>query len=193
MARTLHIVAATLACTAMLAGCRQDMHDAPRYDAYESSDFFADGRAMRPQVPGTVARGRLREDDHLHRGRVDGELATSFPFELTRADLERGEERFNIFCSACHDRTGSGNGMIVQRGFKRPPSFHEARLQGAAPGHFFDVMTRGYGAMYDVADRVPAEDRWRIAGWIRVLQRSRDGRLADLEPAARAGLEAEGR
>ena len=182
---------ATLVAAALLVSCRQDMHDAPRYEAFESSPFFEDGRTMRPAVPGTVARGRLREDDHLHRGMQGDELATSFPFELTRADLERGAERFGIFCSACHDRTGSGNGMIVQRGFKRPPSFHEERLRDASPGHFFDVMTRGYGAMYDVADRVPAEDRWRIAGWIRVLQRSQSGQLTDLDPAARAGLEAE--
>ena len=98
--------------------------------------------------------------------------------------MERGAERYAINCSPCHDRTGSGNGMIVQRGFKRPPSFHDQRLRESPAGHFFDVMTRGYGAMYDVADRVTAEDRWRIAAWIRVLQRSRDGRLDDLRDIA---------
>jgi mono/diheme cytochrome c family protein len=175
-----------------LAGCRQDMHDAPRYDALEGSVFFADGRSARPLVEGTVARGRLQADDHLYRGLVDGEPAPTFPFELSRDDLERGRERFGIFCAPCHDRTGSGNGMIVQRGFKRPPSYHIERLREATPGYLFDVITRGYGAMYGLADRVPAEDRWRIVGWIRVLQRSQRGTLQDVPPEARAALQAEG-
>jgi hypothetical protein len=184
-------LSALLLLAALAAGCRQDMHDAPRVDPLEGSTFFDDGRSARPLVEGTVARGRLREDDHLHRGLVGGEPAATFPFELTREDLQRGAERFGIFCTPCHDATGSGQGMIVQRGMKRPPSFHVERLREAQPGYLFDVITRGYGAMYDYSDRIPAEDRWRIVGWVRVLQRSQRGRLEDVPPAQRAALEGE--
>jgi hypothetical protein len=178
---------------AALCGCRQDMHDAPRYDPLEAGALFEDGRSARPLPEGTVARGRLRDDDHLHRGVVGDAPAASFPFELTRADLERGRERFGIFCAPCHDQTGSGQGMIVQRGMKQPPSFHVERLREAAPGYFFDVITRGYGAMYDYSDRIGVEDRWRIVGWLRVLQRSQRGSMDDVPPAERAALQAEER
>jgi len=177
----------------LLAGCRQDMHDAPRYDPLEASTFFDDGRSARPLVEGTVARGHLDEDDHLYHGMVGGQPAATFPFELTRADLERGRERFGIYCAPCHDLTGSGNGMIVQRGMKRPPSYHIDRLRKEPPGYIFDVITRGFGAMYDYADRIPVEDRWRIVGWVRVLQRSQAGTLADVPADERARLEGEGR
>ena len=182
------LAAGLLAACALLSGCRQDMHDQPRYEPLEKSSFFRDGRATRAQVPGTVARGRLFEDDHLHRGRVDGELATAFPFEITREVLERGRERYGIFCTPCHALDGGGEGMIVKRGMRRPTSFHEERLVDAPPGYFFDVITNGFGAMYDYSDRIPARDRWAITAWVRVLQRSRRGTLDDLTPKQREEL-----
>jgi hypothetical protein len=184
---------AALAAAFLPAGCRQDMHDQPKLRGLRGSAFFPDGRGVRPIVPGTVARGRLQEDELLHTGKIDGQLADVFPFEITRADLERGRQRFEVFCSPCHDRTGSGNGMVVQRGMKRPPSYHIQRLREQPPGYFFDVMTNGFGAMFDYSDRVPAEDRWRIAAYIRVLQLSQNGTLADAPPAERTKLEAEAR
>jgi hypothetical protein len=172
------------------AGCRQDMHDQPRYEPFEASDFFADGRSARPLVAGTVARGFLEEDEHLYRGRVGGELAELFPFAVDRAVLERGRERYGIFCTPCHDAAGNGNGVVVQRGFKHPPSFHIQRLREAPPGWFFEVITKGYGAMYDYADRVPPADRWAITAYVRALQRSAHATLADVPEARRAELEA---
>ena len=172
------------------AGCRQDMHDQPRYEPFEASEFFADGRSARPLVAGTVARGFLEEDEHLHRGRVGGELAELFPFAVDRAVLERGRERYGIFCTPCHDAAGNGNGVVVQRGFKHPPSFHIQRLREAPPGWFFEVITKGYGAMYDYADRVPPADRWAITAYVRALQRSAHASLADVPQARRAELEA---
>ncbi|MFQ5676000.1 MAG: c-type cytochrome, partial [bacterium] len=160
--------------------CRQDMHDQPRFEPLEANAFFSDGRASRPMVEGTVPRGYLRLDSHLYTGKVDGELVTTFPFLITPDVLNRGRERYDIFCSPCHDKSGSGNGMIVQRGFRPPPSFHIARLRQAPVGHFFDVMTNGLGAMYDYADRVPPRDRWAIAAYIRVLQYSQSASIEDV-------------
>ncbi|MFB3854829.1 MAG: cytochrome c [Vicinamibacterales bacterium] len=156
-----------------LAGCRQDMHDQPRYEPLEASDFFADGRASRPIVEGTVARGDLREDSLLYTGKVDGKDSEIFPFPVTEEVLHRGRERFDIFCSPCHGRTGEGDGMVVQRGFRRPTSYHTAILRNAPVGHFFDVMTNGWGAMPDYASQVPVIDRWAIAAYIRALQATR--------------------
>jgi hypothetical protein len=171
-----------------LSGCRLDMHIQPKYLPYEPTTFFADGRSERPKVPGTVARGELRLDSLLFTGTENGVEANEFPFPITRADLERGRERFNIYCTPCHDYTGSGNGMIVQRGFPHPPSFHSDRLRNAPVGHFFGVMTNGFGAMYSYADRVDVGDRWRIAAYIRVLQLSRNATLDDVPEAERAKL-----
>lgn len=183
------LLLALLACALAAAGCRQDMHDQPKLRGLRGSAFFADGRGVRPTVPGTVARGQLNDDELLHTGKLDGKLAEVFPFEITRADLERGRDRFEVFCTPCHDRTGSGNGMIVQRGMKRPPSYHIQRLRDQPPGYFFDVMTNGFGAMYDYSDRIAPADRWRIAAYIRVLQLSQNGSLADVPPAERTRLE----
>jgi mono/diheme cytochrome c family protein len=184
------LLTACLASALALAACRQDMHDQPKYEPYEASAFFADGRASRPLVQGTVARGRLFEDEHLYRGTVDGEPATSFPFEIDRAALERGAERYAIHCAPCHGASGDGDGMIVRRGMKQPPSYHLARLREAPPGYFFDVMTSGCGAMYDVADRVSVRDRWAIAAYVQALQLSQTAGLDDVPAAERAGLEA---
>ena len=173
----------------VLCGCRQDMHDGPRFEPLEGTSFFADHRSARPQVPDTVARGELDLDDHLHRGQVAGEPATTFPFEITRDVLERGRERYDIFCSACHDRTGSGQGIVVLRGMKQPASFHVERLREAPPGYFFDVITRGFGAMFDLSDRVPPRDRWAIVAYVRALQLSQAATLEDVPPGERASLE----
>lgn len=179
---------AILALACVAAACRRDMQDQPRYRPFRPSAFFADGRSSRPLVSGTIARGHLDEDDHLHRGRIDGELAATFPFPVTAEVLERGRERFDIFCSPCHGRVGDGDGMIVQRGLRRPPSYHIDRLRKSPPGHFFDVMTNGFGAMVDVSDRVSAEDRWAIVAYVRALQRSQGANLEDVPPEERERL-----
>jgi len=172
-----------------LFACRQDMHDQPRYEPLEKSTFFHDGTSVRPQVPGTVARGELRLDEHLYQGTVSGELATTLPFELTQEVLLRGRERFGIHCTPCHGAAGYGDGMVVERGLKHPPSFHTDRLRKSPHGHFFQVMTRGFGAMYDVSDRVTPEDRWAIIAYVRALQLSQNALVAELPPRDRALLE----
>jgi mono/diheme cytochrome c family protein len=184
-------IAAGIALALLLAGCQQDMAQQPRVKPLAASDFFADGRGARPPVAGTVARGQLREDEHLYTGKVGGQLATTFPFPVTRAVLERGRERYNIFCTPCHGALGDSTGMIVRRGLKPPPSFHIERLQQSPPGHFFDVMTNGLGAMQDYAAQVSVEDRWAIAAYIRALQLSQNATLADVPAAMRQELEAE--
>lgn len=177
----------------LLGGCRQDMHDGAYVEPLEGSSFFADGRGTRPQVAGTLARGQLREDEHLHRGLVDGEPATAFPFEVTAAVVGRGRERYEIHCSPCHGSAGDGHGMVTKRGFTQPPSYHVERLREAPVGYFFDVVTNGFGAMYDLSDRVSAEDRWAIVAYVRALQLSQDARLEDVPAGAREALEGEGR
>ncbi len=179
---------AVLALAVMSAGCRQDMHDQPKYTALRASDFFADGRSARPVVEGTIAQGQLHEDTLLYSGRVGGELATMFPFPVDAAVMQRGRERYDIFCSPCHGLTGAGDGMIVQRGYRRPPSFHEDRLRQAPPGHLFDVITNGFGAMPDYAAQIPVRDRWAISAYMRALQLSQYAPAADLSPAAREQL-----
>ena len=183
--RTLAIVLAAVA----LAGCRQDMHDAPSYDPLQQTDFFPDGAASRALVANTVARGQLREDEHLYTGRVGGQPATEFPFPVTAEVMARGQERFNVYCAPCHGRTGEGNGLIVQRGFRAPPSYHEERLRNAPVGYFFDVMTNGFGAMQDYAAQVSVTDRWAIAAYIRALQLSRRATVADVPPDRRGDLD----
>jgi mono/diheme cytochrome c family protein len=172
-----------------VAGCRQDMHDAPRYEPLEASAFFANGQASRMLVANTVARGTLREDVHLNEGKVDGQLATTFPMPVTAEVMARGRERFGVFCTPCHGPTGSGNGMVVQRGFRAPPSYHEDRLRNAPVGYFFDVMTNGFGAMNDYASQVPVADRWAIAAYIRALQLSQRATVADVPANRRADLD----
>ena len=152
------------------------------------STFFADERSARPLVAGTVARGQLREDTLLYTGKVDGADATVFPFPIDERALRRGQERFDIFCAPCHARTGEGDGMVVRRGYRRPPSYHDDRLRSAPVGHFFDVITNGFGAMPDYAAQITAEDRWAIAAYIRALQLSAHASLDDVPPAARERL-----
>jgi cytochrome c553 len=172
-ARLIHI----LPCLAMLAfivGCeRNEMHRQARVDPLESSDFFADGRASRNPPPGTVARGHLETDHAFYQGKdASGKLVGTFPFPVTLGVLQRGQQRFDIYCSVCHGYQGDGNGMIVQRGMIRPPSYHIDRLRNVAVGHFYDVITNGYGAMYSYADRISPRDRWAIVAYIKALQLS---------------------
>jgi len=168
--------------------CRQDMHDQPKYIPLRESTFFADRRSARPIVAGTVARGQLHEDTLLYTGKINGADATVFPFPIDERVMTRGRERFEIYCSPCHGRTGQGDGMVVRRGYRRPPSYHQDRLRHAPVGHFFDVMTNGFGAMPDYATEVRVEDRWAIAAYIRALQLSEHATLADVPVAERNAL-----
>lgn len=154
------------------SGCQHGMEVQPRYKPLEPSHFFGDDRSARPLVQGTVARGQLHTDELFYTGMVNRKLADVFPFPVTRDVLERGRERFNIYCSPCHGQLGNGQGMIVQRGFRPPPSLHLDRLRKAPAGHFFDVMTNGFGVMPSYASRVSPRDRWAIAAYIRALQLS---------------------
>jgi mono/diheme cytochrome c family protein len=183
----LQIVAALM--LAAPAGCHTDMYDQPRSDPLEKSDFFADGRASRPPVAGTIARGDLREDGPFYTGKQDGKLVEKPPVEVDTALIERGRERFNIFCTPCHGRAGYGDGMIVQRGFRQPPTYHSDRLRGVPIGHFFDVMTHGFATMPDYAEQVPVRDRWAIAVYVRALQWSQNARLDELDENERRRLE----
>jgi mono/diheme cytochrome c family protein len=175
----------------ILTGCRQDMHDQPKYKALAPSSFFSDGRSARPLVPGTVARGELREDTDLYQGKVNGKLVDAFPFPVTKQILERGQERYNIYCVPCHGLVGDGQGMVVRRGFRAPPSYHSERLRQAPAGYFYDVITNGFGAMQDYSVQVPVRDRWAIVAYIRALQLSQHASLNDVAEADRNKLNAE--
>jgi mono/diheme cytochrome c family protein len=172
-----------------LAGCRQDMHDAPRIEAFEASAFFADQRGSRAAPAGTVARGWLRDDEALYTGKVDGQLVDTFPFTIAHADLKRGQQRFNIYCAPCHGRVGDGNGMVVQRGLRQAASYHNDRLRQEKIGYFFDVITNGFGAMQGYADQVPVRDRWLIAAYVRALQFSQNAKIDDVPADKRGELE----
>jgi len=165
------------------------MANQPRYDPLEPSNFFADGMSARPRIAGTVARGELAIDGFMASGKIDGVIADGFPFAVDAGVMNRGEERFNIYCSPCHGRAGDGNGMITARGYRRPPSLHTDILRAAKTGHFFDVMTNGFGAMPSYASQVPVEDRWAIVAYIRALQLSQHATMADAPPDVRAKLE----
>jgi len=182
-------VALWLSLPVVVGGCRQDMHDQPKYKPLAKSNFFGDDRSARPLVADTVARGHLRDDDHLYNGKIGGRLAQTFPFPATAEVLARGQERFGIYCTPCHGLLGRGDGMIVQRGFRAPSSFHNDRLRGSPPGYFFDVMTHGFGAMPDYAAQVPVRDRWAIVAYIRALQLSQHATVDDVPLAKRALLE----
>jgi hypothetical protein len=159
--------------------CRQQMADQPSYRPLAESEFFADGRSARPAIPGTVARGQLQEDELFYTGRSGGEVAETFPFPVTREIFYRGQQRFDIFCAPCHDRVGNGQGMIVRRGFRSPPSLHIDRLRESRPGYFFEVISRGFGTMPDYAEQIPPEDRWAIVAYVRALQLSQQAAFAD--------------
>jgi len=222
---------------ALLPACRQDMHDQPRYETYVESQFFADGKAARELMPGTVPRGYAARDTAFYTGRTSGAQAVAataaadlspaagddadreqraawlaiaaaetaagalvrderlyvkeVPLPLTMAVLERGQERYEIFCAVCHDRTGGGDGMIVRRGYTRPPSLHSERLRGVKAGHFFDVMSSGFGAMPAYATQITPADRWAIVAYLRALQLSQWLPLRELPSAEQQRLEAQ--
>jgi mono/diheme cytochrome c family protein len=185
---SLRALAAVAALAAGLAGCRQDMHNQPKYKNLRENVFFSDLRSARPLVDGVVARGHLDDDPAFYQGvGSSGPLAIN-PLGSDATVLARGQERFNIYCSPCHDRTGSGEGMIVQRGYKQPPSFHEDRLRNMPDGYFFQVMTNGFATMPSYRTQVGPRDRWAIVAYIRALQLSQHATLADVPAADRAAL-----
>ncbi len=180
-----------------LSGCRQDMHNQPKFIPLRSNTFYPDQRSARDPVPGAVARGQLDEDTYFLTGKHGNVLGNDLPDEVSKkqdlhALLLRGQERYTIYCTPCHARMGDGHGMIVQRGYKQPPSFHEQRLRNAPLGHFFDVMSNGFGAMPDYAAQIKPADRWAIAAYIRALQRSQNAGPSDVSPEELKGP-AEGR
>ena len=175
------IVVIALAGTALLAACRLDMQMQPRVNPLAKSDFFPDQRSARPPVEGTVARGQLHEDAYFYTGKIGNSPGDYLPFPVTREVLDRGRERYNIFCAPCHSRVGDGNGFVPSRGFARtPPSFHIPRLQKAPAGYFYDVITEGFGTMPDYASQIPARDRWNIVAYVRALQLSQNATMADV-------------
>ncbi len=166
----------------ILTACRLDMRTQPRYEPFEASSFFADGSSMRQPVADTVARGQLHEDEQLYTGKVDGQISASFPFTPTLAIIERGQERYDIFCTPCHGLTGDGQGVITQYGMREPTSFHDPDLRAEAPGTYFNIITNGTRIMPSYAARIPVEDRWAIIAYIRALQLSREVDISQLSP-----------
>jgi mono/diheme cytochrome c family protein len=174
-------VAAALASVAVLSACRLDMQVQPKQNPLSHSDFFADQRSERPPVEGTVARGQLHEDTYFYTGKSGSDPGNYMPFPVTKEVLERGRERYNIYCVPCHSLVGDGNGFIPSRGFARkPPSYHIERLQKAPLGYFYDVMTSGFGIMPDYASQISPQDRWKIVAYIRALQLSQSATRADV-------------
>ena len=189
--RISQIASATiLAATALVAaGCsRLDMQDQPKYKAQGASEFFADGRNGRPEVDGTVARGELHEDTAFYDGKEAGKDVDAFPIAIDKTVIQRGQQRYDIYCTPCHGRLGNGMGMVVQRGFKQPPSYHIDRLRNAPVGHLYDVIANGYGAMLNYSQQISVRDRWAIVAYIRVLQYSQNANVNDLPTEARARM-----
>src|SRR5689334_11724555 len=184
------LIAAAIFAALTFGACRPDMMNQPKAKPLSQSDFFANGTNARPPPPHSVPHGEAHENSAFYTGLVNGTYITQLPVKLTPELLNRGREQFEAMCAECHDRTGSGNGMVVQRGFPQPPSFHADRLREAPIGHFYDVITNGYGVMYPYATRVEPEDRWAIAAYIRALQLSHNAEPSDVDPAQRARLEA---
>ena len=188
---------------AALGACRQDMHDQLKMEPLEETTLFEDGRASRHPPKGTIPRGHLKSDRHLHYGREalttptdgpddgsTGELVNALPYPVTKPMLERGQERYNIYCAPCHAQTGNGDGMIVRRGFSKPPSLHDDKVKNAKLGHLYDVIRRGIGSMPAYATQIPVNDRWAIVAYIRALQLSKSAKLDDVPAAQRPNLSA---
>lgn len=183
------VIPACCAAGLLQLGCRQDMHDQPRVKPLAKSEFFTDGRSARPLVEDTVARGQLRDDELLYTGRIGREFSAEFPFPVDRAVLDRGQDRYLIFCSPCHGQLGRGDGTVVRRGFRnRPASFHEARLREKPAGYFVDVIGNGFGAMQDYSAQLGPRDRWAVVAYLRALQLSQNATLADVPPSLRGEL-----
>ena len=191
--RAIDLFALVLVLSLLLAACSQKMRDQPKLNPDEASAFFASGTSSQPPVADTVPRGYVRDDVALFTGKdAAGQDVTEFPFPITRQDILRGEERFNIYCAPCHGRLGNGAGVVVQRGFVAPPTFHQDRLRNAPVGHFFDVITNGLAPMPSYANQVPVRDRWDIIAYIRALQFSQNVSVNNLTPAERQAVEAGG-
>jgi hypothetical protein len=169
-------------CLSLATGCALDMRHQPRYEAFEKSAFFQDNLSARPPVADTVARGQLHLDEHLYNGRVNGDFAQTFPFTVTLEILERGQERYDIFCTPCHGQVGDGQGIITEYGLRAPNSFHTPELRDEPPGYYFDLITRGTRVMPSYAARIRPEDRWAIVAYIRALQLSQNASLSDVPP-----------
>jgi mono/diheme cytochrome c family protein len=188
-------ICACLVCLLTIGGgaaCRQDMHDTPRYEPLERSDFYADRRSSRPLIEGTVARGLLRADDTFYTGKAGATPVATLPMPVTRELLQRGRDRYEVYCAPCHSKTGMGDGMVVRRGYKQPPSMHDPRLRAQPVGYFYDVVTRGFGQMPDYAAQIAPQDRWAVAAYLRALQISQHATVADVPAADRPKLEASG-
>jgi len=184
--------AAFVGCVLLGIGCTQQMAVQPSYRPYRPAELFSDGTSARPLPADTVARGHLRDDPLLFTGKDgSGQDSTEFPMPITRDVLVRGRQRFEIDCAPCHGLTGEGDGMIVQRGFTPPPSYHSDRLRQAPVGHFFDVITNGTGSMPSYADQVSVPDRWAIVAYVRALQLSQNATVSDVPPDALSQLEAQ--
>jgi hypothetical protein len=182
--------AAVLLALVAAAGCRRDMQDQPKYIPLRPSNFFGDSRSERPLIEGTIARGHLDDDAALYTGKgPDGKtFLDTFPFPVTRQVIERGQNRFTIYCTPCHGQLGFGDGKVVRRGYKHPPSYHSDRLRKVENGYIFDVITNGFGAMPEYAAQVAPADRWAIVSYIRALQLSENGTLNDVPAEARGQL-----
>lgn len=180
--RSVQAAAIVVATGAMLvlAGCRQDMQDEPKFFPQRGTTFYPDGRSVRPQVANTVARNQGSEDSYFYTGFINGKEGDGLPIDLTADTMARGQERFNIYCTPCHSRVGNGDGMIVQRGYRPAGDFHTDRLRNAPLGHFFNVITNGYGAMPDYAAQIAPQDRWAIVAYIRALQLSQNAKQSDV-------------
>jgi mono/diheme cytochrome c family protein len=188
--RRLVLTGVALAMLVSLTACQQKMANQPRYDPLEASDFFEDGMASRPRIEGTVARGDLADTPFMATGKINGQVVDGYPFAVTADVIDRGQTRYDVFCAQCHGRVGDGNGMIPARGFRRPPSFHTEPLRNQKTGHFFDVMTNGFGAMPPYGTMISSRDRWAIVAYIRALQLSQHATVADVPAADRAKLDA---
>jgi len=174
----------------LAAGCRQDMHNSPKAIPLRESVFFRNGSSARPLVDGTVARGTLQDDVAFFTGKNGAAEVDALPFALTAEVLDRGEQRFNIYCTPCHDRTGNGNGMIVRRGYRHPPTYHSDRMRELPNGYYYDVITNGFGAMPDYSAQVAPQDRWAIVAYIRALQLSQQASINDVPAESRGQLTA---
>jgi hypothetical protein len=181
-----YIAGLSLGAMLLLAGCRQDMHDQPKFFPQRGTDFYADGRSVRPQVENTVARGQMHGDGYFYTGLNGATEGNTFPFPVTMDVLQRGQERYNVYCTPCHSRVGNGQGMIVERGYMPAGNYHTERLRNAPLGHFFSVMTNGYGAMPDYAAQLTPADRWAVVAYIKALQLSQNATEADIAPGDHA-------
>ena len=181
---------AALALALAASGCTGDMYDQARLKPMRTSEFWPDGRSVRDPVAGTVARGQLQTDSHLYTGKVAGKLVDTMPFPVDEALLARGRDRYQIYCTPCHGLDGAGRGTVVRRGMRQPPTFHQDRLRQIPIGHYFDVMSRGFGVMYDFSYQLTPRDRWAVAAYIRALQLSQNAKVEDLTPEEKKKLEA---